>query len=87
MINMATGSIAAQVRQLAEAHNITAEPDNMSRMAAAITRMADDVVKLDTTEQLLVNLKKKGILSKSEILVLQGCYLKERRQKQEAFRA
>jgi hypothetical protein len=34
---------------------------------------------LDGIEQLLVNLKRKGILSKSEILVLQGRYLQERR--------
>ena len=40
---------------------------------------AGDVVELDGIEQLLVNLKKKGVLSKSEILVLQGRYLQERR--------
>jgi hypothetical protein len=45
----------------------------------SITHLAGDVVELDGIEQLLVNLKRKGILSKSEILVLQGRYLQERR--------
>jgi hypothetical protein len=51
----------------------------MSRMAVTITRMAGDIVELDGIEQMLVNLKKKGVLSKSETLALQGRYLQERR--------
>jgi len=75
----ATDSVATQVRKLAKAHNVTAELDGMSRMAATITRLAGDVVELDGIEQLLVNLKRKGVLSKSEILTLQGEYLQEKR--------
>jgi len=41
--------------------------------------LSGDVVELDGIEQLLVNLKRKGVLSKSEILALQGRYLQERR--------
>lgn len=48
-------------------------------MAVTITRMAGDIVELDGIEQMLVNLKKKGVLSKSETLALQGRYLQERR--------
>ncbi|MCU5771156.1 hypothetical protein N5923_02440 [Erwiniaceae bacterium BAC15a-03b] len=48
-------------------------------MAVAITSLTGDVVKLDNIEQLLVNLKKKGVLSKSEILTLEGGYLQEKR--------
>lgn len=53
----------------------------MNHRAVSITRLAGDIVELDDVEQLLVNLKKKGVLSKSEILALQGRYLQERRQR------
>ncbi|WP_413737547.1 hypothetical protein ACL2XP_05450 [Sodalis sp. RH21] len=79
MTKTAVVSVATQVRRLAKSHNVTAERDGMGRMAVAITRMAGDVVELDNVEQLLVNLKRKGVLSKSEILTLQGGYLQEKR--------
>ena len=79
MIETAEVSVASQVRKLAKDHNVTAKRDRMSRISLGITRLAGDVVELDGIEQLLVNLKKKGVLSKSEILVLQGRYLQEKR--------
>ncbi|APC17581.1 hypothetical protein BLL42_18265 [Pseudomonas frederiksbergensis] len=79
MTQTAAVSVASQVRRLAKAHKVTAEPDRMSRMAVTITCLAGDVVELDGVEQLLVNLKRKGVLSKSEILALQGRYLQEKR--------
>ncbi|HEY0207558.1 hypothetical protein [Acerihabitans sp.] len=79
MTNTTAISVAIQVRRLAKSHKVTAERDGMSHMAVAITRMAGDVVELDNVEQLLVNLKRKGVLSKSEILTLQGGYLQEKR--------
>lgn len=51
----------------------------MSRMAVAITGLADDTVELDDVEQLMVNLKRKGVLTKPEILNLQGRYFLEQR--------
>jgi hypothetical protein len=80
MTQTAAVSVASQVRKLAKTHNVSAEPDGMSRMAVTITRLAGDVVELDSVEQLLVNLKKKGVLSKAEILALQGRYLQEKRR-------
>lgn len=79
MTKTAAISVASQVRRLAKSLNITAEPDDLSRMAVAITSMADDIVELDNIEQLLVNLKRKGVLSKFEVLRLQGKYLQEKR--------
>ena len=73
-------SIASKVRRLAKAHHVTAERDSISRMAVAITGLAGDAVGLDGVGQLLVNLKRKGILSKSETLALQGSYLQEKRR-------
>ncbi|MDT9676072.1 hypothetical protein F6R97_15975 [Pseudomonas sp. JV414] len=79
MIRTTAVSVASQIRKLAKDHEATADPDDLSRMAVNITRLAGDFVELDGIEQLLVNLKRKGVLSKSEILALQGGYLQERR--------
>ncbi|WP_392892676.1 hypothetical protein ACF6ZU_12115 [Pseudomonas migulae] len=84
MTQTAAVSVASQVRKLAKDHMVSADPDGMSLMAVIITRMAGDVVELDGVEQLLVNLKKKGVLSKSETLALQGRYLQERRSKKQS---
>ncbi|WLI09160.1 MULTISPECIES: hypothetical protein [Pseudomonas] len=80
MTKTADVSVASQVRRLAKAHHVTAERDGISRMAAAITSLAGDVVELDGVEQLLVNLKRKGVPSKSKTLALQGSYLQEKRR-------
>lgn len=87
MAKTASLTVANQVRSLAKTHHVTAEQDGMSRMAVAITRLAGDIVELDPIEQLLVNLKKKGVLSKAETLQLQGSYLREKRQQKQNFRA
>jgi hypothetical protein len=79
MTQTAAVSVASQIRKLAQDHEVTADLDGTSRMAVIITRMTGDVVELDGIEQLLVNLKRKGVLSKSEILALQGRYLQEKR--------
>lgn len=81
MTKKAAVSVASEVRKLAKDNKVTASRDGMSRMAVGITRLSGDVVELDGIEQLLVNLKRKGVLSKSEILALQGRYLQERRAK------
>ncbi|MFB3303369.1 hypothetical protein [Pseudomonas sp. AMR01] len=87
MTNTADVSIASQVREMARAHHVTAERDGISRMAVAITGLAGDVVELDGVEQLLVNLKRKGVLSKSETLALQGSYLQEKRRMKKTLSA
>jgi prefoldin subunit 5 len=85
MAQTATDRVAAQVRRLAEAHNVTAELDVISHMAGSIARLTGDIVELDNVEQLLVNLKRKGVLSKSEMLTLQGIYLQEKRCSKKPF--
>jgi hypothetical protein len=80
MTGSATGDVASEVRKLAQKHKVTAERDSMSCMAATITRLAGDAVELDGIEQLLVNLKRKGVLNKAEIMALQGRYLQEKRR-------
>ncbi len=87
MTKTAAVSVASQVRKLAKDHKVTAERDGMSLMAVTITRLAGDLVELDGVEQLLVNLKKKGVLSKTESLVLQGRYLQEKRRSKKKLSA
>ncbi|MBC8997301.1 hypothetical protein IAI51_12255 [Pseudomonas sp. N40(2020)] len=80
MTRSATDSVASEVRQLAKEHEITADRDSLSHMAVTITRLAGDVVELDSVEQMLVNLKRKGVLSKTELMAFQGRYLQEKRR-------
>ena len=75
-----TSTVATEVRKLAREHKVTAERDSLSCMAVTITRLAGDAVELDGIEQLLVNLKRKGVLNKAEIMALQGRYLQEKRR-------
>jgi hypothetical protein len=79
--------VANYIYKLAEDHMSTDYRDDLSRMAVAITGLADDVVELDDVEQLMVNLKRKGVLTKSEILNLHGRYLLEQRDTRKASRA
>ncbi|EKY3118093.1 hypothetical protein SMY46_002732 [Cronobacter turicensis] len=83
----ASPSVASKVRHLAAVHNISASCDSTSRMATAITRLSGDTVVLDNVEQLLVNLKRKGVLTKAESLSLQADYLEEKRQSRRKVRA
>lgn len=78
MTKAATKSVASEVRQLARAHKVTAKRDSVSRMASCITSLSGDTVVLDTVEQLLVNLKRKGVMSTSDLLAMQVRYLTEK---------
>ncbi|WP_039057749.1 hypothetical protein [Enterobacter sp. Bisph1] len=82
-----SSSVANKVRRLAASHNVSDICDDTSRMARVITQLAGDSVVLDSTEQLLVNLKKKGVLTKAETLSLQADYLQEKRSANGKFRA
>lgn len=75
---MTTQSIADEIRKLARAHKVTARRDGVSRMAACITSLSGDTVVLDPIEQLLLNLKRKDVISTSELLAMQVRYLKEK---------
>ncbi|UII72292.1 hypothetical protein LVW35_03700 [Pseudomonas sp. HN11] len=78
MTKPATKSVASEVRQLARTHKVTSERDSVSRMAACITSLSGDTVVLDSVEQLLVNLKRKGVMSTSDLLAMQVRYLTEK---------
>ncbi len=63
------------VRALASAHGVTLEEDAYDRLARVITKLSDDDVELDEVERLLVALKRKGVIDKTEMLMLQLEYL------------
>lgn len=70
-------SIKSQVLKLAKKHGVTGEKDRFSDLATTITHMSGDVVTLDDIERMLVSLKKKGVLTKRQILELEAHYLNE----------
>jgi hypothetical protein len=70
-------SIKSQVLKLAKQHEVTGDKDRFSDLATMITRMSGDVVALDDIERMLVSLKKKGVLTKRQILELEASYLNE----------
>ncbi|MFJ4432363.1 hypothetical protein ACIPZG_15480 [Pseudomonas sp. NPDC089395] len=70
-------SISSQVHSLARRHGVTGDKDHVSDLATTITRLSGDAVALETFERMLVSLKKKGILSKQQILQLEARYLRE----------
>ena len=78
MTHTAANSVASEVRQLAKVHKVTATRDGISRMATCITSLSGDTVALDAVEQLLVNLKRKGVMSTSDLLAMQVRYLQEK---------
>ncbi|MGY4493837.1 hypothetical protein [Pseudomonas sp. TE3610] len=78
MTKPAPRSVAREVHKLAKAHKVSAIRDDISQMATCITSLSGDTVVLDTVEQLLVNLKRKGVMSTSDVLALQVRYLSEK---------
>lgn len=70
-------SIKCQVLELAKQHGITSEKDRFSDLATTITSLSGDVVTLDDIERMLISLKKKGVLTKRQILELEARYLTE----------
>lgn len=70
-------SIKSQVLELARQHGVTSEKDRFSDLATTITRMSGDIVTLDDIERILISLKKKGVLTKRQILELEARYLNE----------
>lgn len=71
--------VASYISQLAKEHNVAAARDTLSHVATAITALSGDDIRLDEIEQMLVKLKRKGVLSKAEILQLHERYLCEKK--------
>ena len=63
-------SVSRYVRALASQHSVFYEPTFADRWASSVTRLADDDVKSDETDDLLVALRRAGKLSPKDMAKL-----------------
>ena len=71
-------NVEEYVRGLATEHGVTLEQDAYAKMAQVFTNLFGDDVQLDEVEQLLVGLKRKGVLQGREMILLQAEYLRSK---------
>jgi len=75
-----TVGVAHFVQKLAQRYAVTYASNPMDQWAESATRLAGDEVTSDSTEDLLIALKRAGKLSKEEVATLAVNYLRERRR-------
>lgn len=71
-------SVSDVVSRLVRIKNMRYVPTFGDYIGGAITRLADDKVSLDTTELLLVELKRRKVISGRKMVQKLGQHLKER---------
>lgn len=72
--------IASYVSALAQRHNVTYFSNAMDQWADTVTRLAGDEVNPDSTENLIIALKRAGKISKKDVAILTVNHLREVRQ-------
>jgi hypothetical protein len=70
-------STAAYIRGLAEQHRVTYVQTSSDQLALHMTRLADDTIRPDEIERLLLGLQRAGHLSRRQLVHLQVQYLRE----------
>jgi hypothetical protein len=75
---MPTHNIAAFVIELAKLHNVTYTKTSIDELADVITNLADDDVKMDRIELLLIALERAGVIASDNIVPLHINYLREK---------
>ena len=68
-------NVEQYVRALAAEHGVTAQRNANDRLAQVLTILSGDDSVLDDIEQILVALKRKGVIKGAEVLMLQAEYL------------
>lgn len=68
-------NVEEYVLALAAEHGVTAHRNATDRLAQVLTNLSGDDSVLDDIEQLLVALKRKGVIQGAEMLMLQAEYL------------
>jgi len=77
-LQTATVNATARVIQnLAEQNHVTYHVTDNDRLAHHMTRLAGDVVELDSIEQLLIGLQRIGRIDRTLMVRLQARYLRE----------
>jgi hypothetical protein len=71
--------ITTQVEKIAAENNIIHEENSLDSFADIVTELAGDEVKSDPTLDLIVSLKRAGLISKSEVASLSLSHLKEKK--------
>jgi DNA topoisomerase IA len=71
---------ARVIQNLAEQNCVTYRVTDSDRLAHHITRLAGDVVELDSIEQLLIGLQRAGRIDRKLMIRLQARYLREARR-------
>ncbi len=72
------GKAAVTIRALAQFYNIAYHPSHLDNLATDITRLSGDNVTLDDVEYLLIELGRRGVISRRTALAMQHGYLKEK---------
>ncbi len=78
MIHIPTAGLAKFVADLARKHGVKPAQNSNDALADVITRLSDDVVITDDTEDLIVALKRAGVIDAGTMVTLLGNYLDEK---------
>jgi hypothetical protein len=70
-------STAALIQQMAARYKVAYVPTQADLLANDMSRLADDPVKLDEIECLLIALQRAGHISRDQLVQLQARYLRE----------
>jgi hypothetical protein len=75
--NLSFKSVAEQVQQLAKENGVVYKRTANDALAEVITRLSDDNVVTDATEDLIVALKRANVISGEVMVSLLGQHLRE----------
>lgn len=75
-----TVEVGAYIAALAKQHGVSYAKTKNDALAEAITRLADDEVVTDETEDLVVALRRADVIDGPTMVLLLGRYLDEKRQ-------
>lgn len=70
--------VETYIRNLATQHGVNDQQDALSRMAVKISELSGDDVKMGEIHQILINLTRLKMISKSDSFLLIGMYLNEK---------
>lgn len=68
-------SVKENIQKLAKKYKITAKITDIDKLAKSYNKLSDANVKIDTTEQLIINLRRAGHISAKESINLHTKYI------------
>lgn len=79
MIEIPTKNVEAFILDLAAKHGVRYVKGPLDDLADTITRLSDDEVEIDGTEQLIIALKRARVITGSEMVAMLGAYLDQKK--------